>query len=160
MSAPLTYLLIAAGLILILILSFVIRRQLRAQHQARVEQQRQRETLEREAREHRQYLIDSVRIIASAVLHDEKMTMTEGCIRLKVLLDNLAPHLHQHEQFAVINRVFEATAHIPFLEEWRALDTAQKRRYEKEMAQVERDQGESVRHAMRALQTYPLEQLQ
>ncbi|GGC04186.1 hypothetical protein GCM10011352_33010 [Marinobacterium zhoushanense] len=160
MSASLTYLLIAAGLIVILILSLVIRRQLLAQKHAREQEQQQRETLERDAREHRQYLIDSVRIIAAAVLHDDKMTMTEGCIRLKVLLDNLAPHLHQHEQFAVINRVFEATSHIPFLEQWRALSSAEKRRYEKEMAQVEKEQGEHVRHAMQALQTYPLEQMQ
>ncbi|KEA64582.1 hypothetical protein ADIMK_1035 [Marinobacterium lacunae] len=160
MSAPLTYLLIAVGLIVILMLSLVIRRQLRAQKQVREQHQQQQEKLERDAREHRQYLVDSVRIIASAVLHDEKMTMTEGCIRLKVLLDNLAPHLHQHEQFAVINRVFEATSHIPFLGEWRALSRSQKRQYEQEMAKIEEEQGSRVRDAMHALQQYPLEQLQ
>jgi len=160
MSDTLIYLLILAGLVVILLLSLLIRRQLRDRQAVREQQQRQRIQLEREAREHRRYLVDSIRIIAAAVLHDEKMTMTEGCIRLKVLLDNLAPHLHQHEQFAVINRVFEATSHIPFLEEWQALSSAQKREYEREMAQVEAEQGERVRHAMQALQTYPLEQLQ
>lgn len=160
MSPFLTYALILIGLGAILFFSLVIRRQLKQQAIRRERNRVQRERVAREAREHRQYLVDSIRIIAAAVLHDEKMTITEGCIRLKVLLDNLAPHLHGHEQFAVIGRVFDATSHIPFLEEWRALDSARKREYEKEMNRVEREQGARVRDAMQALQSYPLEQLQ
>lgn len=159
MSSTLTYVLILSGLVAIVALSLVIRRQLRDLRAARELQEQQREKSEQSAREHRQYLIDSIRIISSAVIHDEKMTITEGCIRLKVLLDNLAPHLHQHADFAVIQRVYEATKHIPYLADWRALSRVEKARYELQMAQVEAEQGEAVERAMQALQTYPLEQL-
>jgi uncharacterized protein HemX len=86
MNSQLLYLLIALGIALCAVLVALIRRQLRAQRERLDVQEQQRQKLEREAREHRDYLADSVRIIANAVLHDEKMTITEGCIRLKVLI--------------------------------------------------------------------------
>ncbi|WP_432696772.1 DUF2489 domain-containing protein [Marinobacterium sp. YM272] len=160
MSASLTYTLIAIGLVAIVVLSVVIRRQLKTAREQREQQALQARELEQRAEEQRRYLIDSIRIIASAVLHDEKMTMTEGCIRVKVMLDNLAPHLHQHELFSVIERVYQATEHIPFLEDWKALSRDEKRSYQKEMAQLEKEHGEQVRQAMTELQSYPLEQMQ
>lgn len=160
MSASLTYTLIAIGLVAIVILSVVIRRQLSSSRKLREEQAALARQHEQQAQEQRRYLIDSIRIIASAVLHDEKMTMTEGCIRVKVMLDNLAPHLHQHERFAVIERVYQATQHIPFLEDWKALSRSEKHEYQKEMEQLEKEHGEQVRAAMTELQSYPLEQMQ
>lgn len=160
MSASLTYTLIAIGLVAIVLLSTLIYRQLKTARELREQQEQQAREYEQQAQEQRRYLIDSIRIIASAVLHDEKMTMTEGCIRVKVMLDNLAPHLHQHENFAVIERVYRATEHIPFLEDWKALSRTEKREYQKEMAQLEKEHGEQVRTAMTELQRYPLEQMQ
>lgn len=160
MSASLTYTLIGVGLVAVVLLSFLIRRQLKAASALREQQEQQALELEQKAQEQRRYLIDSIRIIASAVLHDEKMTMTEGCIRIKVMLDNLAPHLHQHERFAVIERIYQATEHIPFLEDWKALSRDEKRDYQKEMSRLEQEHGEQVRAAMTELQSYPLEQMQ
>ncbi|MBS99977.1 MAG: hypothetical protein CMI01_15050 [Oceanospirillaceae bacterium] len=160
MNSQLLYLLIALGIALCAVLVALIRRQLRAQRERLDVQEQQRQKLEREAREHRDYLADSVRIIANAVLHDEKMTITEGCIRLKVLIENLAPHLLQHETFAVIGRVFDATKHIPFLDQWKALSRVEQARYELEMARVEAEHAEDVERAMQALKSYPLEQMQ
>lgn len=160
MNPALTHTLIIIGLVAIVLLSLLIRRQLhtRRQFQARLKAEAARRA--EEAQEHRRYLIDSIRIIAGAVLHDERMTLTEGCIRIKVLLDNLAPHLHQHEQFAVINRMFEATSHIPFLEAWKALSRQEQARFELEMARIEAEHETEVRRAMEALESWPLEQLQ
>ncbi len=160
MSSTLTYTLIGIGLAAIVLLSLQIRRQLRRQRQARQTQQAREQQLRQQAQEHRRYLVDSVRLIAAAVLNDEKMTLTEGCLRLKVLLDNLAPHLLQHQDFVVIERVYEATRHIPFLAEWKALSKVEQARYQLQMVQVEAEHVEAAEHAMRALQEYPLEQLQ
>ena len=160
MNSTLTYTLIVIGLIAIVLLGLQIRRQLRRQRELKLAQQTRELELREQAREHRQYLVDSVRLVAAAVLNDEKMTLTEGCIRLKVLLDNLAPHLLQHQDFVVIERVYEATRHIPFLAEWKALSKVEQARYQLQMVQVEAEHVDAAEHAMRALQRYPLEQLQ
>jgi len=160
MNSVLVYSLIAIGLVAIVVLSLLIRRQLRSQREARNRQAEKAARLAAQAQEHHRYLVDSVRIIAGAVLHDEKMTLTEGCIRIKVLLDNLAPQLHQHETLAVINRVYAATSHIPFLEAWKALSREERAGFEREMAHIEAEHKDEVHRAMRALQTWPLERLQ
>jgi hypothetical protein len=160
MNTSLTYTLIVTGSVAIVLLSLLIRRQLRSQREQKAQRAAEAARLEQEAQAHRRYLIDSVRIISQAVLHDDKMTITEGCIRLKVLLDNLAPHLHQHEHFAVIEQVFDATRHIPFLDGWKALSRREQARFELEMAKIEAEHEPRVRKAMEALQTWPLEQLQ
>jgi hypothetical protein len=66
----------------------------------------------------------------------------------------------QHETFAVIGRVFDATKHIPFLDQWKALSRVEQARYELEMARVEAEHAEDVERAMQALKSYPLEQMQ
>lgn len=160
MNTALTYTLIVTGLVAIVLLSLTIRRQLRTQREQRARQEAAAARLEQDAQEQQRYLIDSVRIIAGAVLNDERMTITEGCIRLKVLLDNLAPELHQHADFAVIDQVYAATSHIPFLEAWKALSREEQARFEREMAQVESEHESRVRQAMLALGTWPFESRQ
>lgn len=160
MSPTLIYTLIAVGLAAVLLLSLQIRRQLQRQRERVAAEQAQAEQVKQQAEAHRRYLADSVRLVASAVLHDEKMTLTEGCIRLKVLLDNLAPHLLQHQDFSIIERVYEATRHIPFLEAWKALSKVEQARYQLQMVQVEAEHLDAVQQAMRKLQEYPLERLQ
>ncbi len=144
MSTTLIYSLIAAGLVAIVILSAIIVRQL-----SRARRQRERQA-EREAaavaalEERHQYLQDSIRLVAGAILHDEKMTLTEGCIRLKVLLENFRPQLLQQEAYAVITEVHDKTSHIPIKEEWQALPKKLKRSYEQEMRELEQQHQDAV----------------
>lgn len=160
MNTNLTYLLIGLGLLVCVILVGVIVRQLRAQKQREAEQAAHAEKVADDAQKHRRYLIDSIKLVAGAVLNDENMTLTEGCIRIKVLLDNLAPHLLKQPEFAVIDTVYGKTEHIPFLEQWKALPDDDKRKYLEEMESVEADHRPDVNEAMRQLQSYPLDQMQ
>lgn len=151
MNSILIYSLIAIGLVAILILSAVIVRQL---SRARVqrEQQAEREAAAVAALEERhQYLQDSIRLVASAILHDEKMTLTEGCIRLKVLLENFRPQLLLQEAYAVITEVHDKTSHIPIKEEWQALPKKLKRSYEQEMRALEAEHQQAVETIAREL---------
>lgn len=151
MSTTLIYSLIAAGLVAIAILSAIIVRQL-----SRARRQRERQA-EREAaavaalEERHQYLQDSIRLVAGAILHDEKMTLTEGCIRLKVLLENFRPQLLQQEAYAVITEVHDKTSHIPIKEEWQALPKKLKRSYEQEMRELEQQHQDAVHAIAREL---------
>ncbi len=126
-------------------------------------QQRQREALQTEAQkkaqEQRQYLIDSIRVIARAMSEDEKMTLTEGCIRLKVLLDNLMPELHRNPDFEIISTHYEATRHIPYLKEWKSLERSQQRRYRQEMTTLEHQHRDALLLAAAKLHQYPLDRM-
>ncbi len=151
MSTTLTYSLIALGLLAIIILSAVIQRQISRARALKAEQV-ERETAAVAALEERhQYLQESIQLVAGAILHDEKMTLTEGCIRLKVLLENYRPQLLQQEAYAVISEVHDKTSHIPIKDEWQALPKKLKRSYEQEMRALETEHQAAVEVIAREL---------
>lgn len=113
----------------------------------------------RKQQEHRDYLIDSIKIISHAVEHDEKMTLTEGCIRLSALVESLSPSLLQQPELIVLLQVQQKTQHIPFLEKWRSLDRKEQRKYQREMMRIEAEHGEKIISAVKYLNNYPFKQL-
>ncbi|MBR9828627.1 MAG: DUF2489 domain-containing protein [Oceanospirillales bacterium] len=151
MSTTLIYSLTAAGLLAILTLSAVIYRQVQ---RARI-QREQQAAREAEAiahfEAHHQYLEESIRLVAGAILHDEKMTLTEGCIRLKVLLENYRPQLLQQETYAVISEVYDKTSHMPIKEEWQALPKKLKHSYQQEMQALEQQYEAALQVVAREL---------
>ncbi len=157
MSETTTYLLIATGLVLIASLSTYIWKQLRFQraHQLRlddIEQQAREKTQQR-----RDYLIESIRLISHAMEHDEKLTLTEGAIRLKVLVEHLAPHLLTQEPYAILVLMFEQTQHIPLKEQFKALDRKAQRKYLAEMHKLEQQHQVALLDTARQLHSYPFE---
>jgi hypothetical protein len=146
----------ALGLVVIVALLVYIVRHLRQQRQRRLENEQRLEEIRNKGREQHQYLIDSVRVIARAMSEDEKMTLTEGCIRLKVLLDNLMPELHHNPDFEIIAIHYEATRHIPYLKEWKNLERSQQRRFQQEMNALEFKHKDALLLAAGKLQDYPL----
>ncbi len=119
--------LIAIGLLLIAGLGWYIFLMLKKERQAKAEQERKLAEMEAKAQEQRDYLVDSIRVISMA-MQDEQCELAEGSIRIKVLLDHLAPFLHEHEDFSIFNTMFEATKHMPILDEWKKLKL--RKRYE------------------------------
>ncbi|MAT52137.1 MAG: hypothetical protein CMK32_13245 [Porticoccaceae bacterium] len=100
--------------------------------------------------------VKSLYLLADALL-EEKMTATEGCLRLCAI----AAHLHDSEQFrreyGVLFRVAEATAHFPILDDWKALSPEAQRRYTRERQEIEARYMEAVVEAARRIkQHYPL----
>ncbi|WP_156495351.1 DUF2489 domain-containing protein, partial [Oleiphilus sp. HI0128] len=53
-----------------------------------------------EVAEKKDKALNSIKVIAQCML-DEQVELSEGCIRIKVLLDHLAPNLHEDERFSV-----------------------------------------------------------
>ena len=151
MSIELIYTLILAGIAIILALAALIYKQLKQMRKLRAEQEERMAKHAAEAAEHRDYLLESVKAIANAILHDEKITLVEGCIRLKVMLDNLNPQMHQHPHYAVFEEVYNRTSHIPILTDWRELERKQQRLFEKEMRLVESECETRINQAAKAL---------
>lgn len=166
MSDGLVYALIGIGLLAIAgLLVFIVRKiaQLRSRRRQAAEDEARLQELQVQARvraqEQRAYLIESIRVIARAMSEDERLTLTEGCIRLKVLLDNLMPELHQNPDFSIIASHYEATRHIPFLDAWKQLDRREQRRFRREMELLENENREALLSAAGKLHAYPLERM-
>ncbi|MFT5722459.1 MAG: hypothetical protein ACI9W6_002788 [Motiliproteus sp.] len=150
-------LLIGVGLTIIAALVWLISRQLHAQRQARGAREQVLDEMRVKAQQQRDYLIESVRVISSAVA-DGQCELTEGCIRLKKLLDHLAPHLHQHESFSIFNQIYEATQHMPILDEWKKLKIKQRFALTRERETLEQRHREAILIAAKALSGYHFEQ--
>lgn len=157
MSEQLVYLLIAVGLLVCAGLGVFIFRQYRGITTAKAEQAEKLREIEQKAQEQRDYLIQSIHVIANAMIHDEKMTLTEGSIRLNVLLDNLSPQLKQEPDISVISTVYEQTKHIPYLKAWQELDKQEKWRYTQEMKKIEKAHKDELLKAAEILSSYPFE---
>lgn len=157
MNQNVQLLLIVIGLVVIAGLLLLIRHQLRTQRAAREAHAQLLSDYQAKAQEQRDYLVDSIRVIALA-MQDEQCELAEGCIRLKMLLDHLAPYLHEHEDFSIINQMYEATKHMPILEEWKKLKI--KRRFEltQEREALEAEHKLAILEAARKLAHYRFEQ--
>ncbi|MBY4677555.1 DUF2489 domain-containing protein [Marinobacterium arenosum] len=154
MPSYVTYLLIATGLLLIAGLSLFIWKQLKFQRDHRQRQQALEQQAAEKAQQQRDYLIESIRVLSQAMETDEKLTLTEGCIRIKVLLESLAPHLLRQEPYDIFVLIFEQTQHIPIKEQWQKLDKTQQRRYIREMRKLENQHQEQILSAARAIHSY------
>ncbi len=92
----------------------------------------------------------SIEILARATVADE-LTVTESCMRI----DYLMQQLHEGHRFSLQRQVFtqvaEAAAHIPILDRWQALSAADKKRYTLERLRIEANYRDFVLAACRQL---------
>lgn len=106
--------------------------------------QQQRELQEAETEQNRiDYIHESLNVIATAVLEGQ-CPVTEGCIRMAVLLDNLPLDCDTKHRFSVVFEVYNATRHIPTHSSWQSLDRKAQRRFQQEMFALEREHDESI----------------
>lgn len=119
------------------------------QMQQELEQQRARAELDR-----LDYIHESLNVIASAVL-DDQCPITEGCIRMAVLLDNLPLDCDTKHRFSVLFEVYNATRHIPTHSNWKALERKQQRKFEQEMWALERKHNDAVMEVMAYVKSHP-----
>lgn len=151
MNDTLIHGLIAAGLMAIIALILLIGRQLRQERARRRQQAAQEADWLAQFEAHQSYLRESIQLIAHALLHDRELPATEGCIRLKVLLENFRPGLLQEESLQVISEIYDKTCHIPIRDRWQALPKKLKREYRREMAQLEEQHRPAIERAARVL---------
>jgi len=156
MSTEIVYTLILVGVVVIVALSLIIYRQVSLAKALSREKKEAQARHAAEAAKQRDYLVDSSRLIATAILNDDKITLTEGCIRLKVMIDNLNPQMHHDELYSVFEEVYNRTSHIPFLSGWRELERKQQRAFEKEMRAIEHECEARINQAAKSLLQDPV----
>ncbi|MGP0170660.1 DUF2489 domain-containing protein [Pseudomonas sp. NCHU5208] len=101
-------------------------------------------------RERLQRLGGDLHILASSLL-DEQLPLIEGAIRIKVLLDNYDSDLSNDSRCLVFHQLFEATADVPTHAAWKALDKAERRRFEQRFNVLELQHKAAARTAARWL---------
>ena len=115
---------------------------------------RQRATWRREVEQMVQQrtdkIINSIAVIACAMLENQ-MSLSECCIRLSALLNQLGP-MAEDARFQPVHKAAEELSHIPILEEWRQLTFRQQMKFMKEMEVIENKYGDFILDTCRSLQ--------
>lgn len=131
----LTVLLIIAVMVVLVLVSVAIYYHWRLYRQRGQIEKRQRE-LEQERAAQKQRVLKSIEIICRAMVSDQ-VTITEGCIRVSVLLRSLNLSEQQLSVYSVFFDLESATAHIPILDDWRKLSRKQQNVFDNERENIE-----------------------
>lgn len=140
---------IVLGLIAIAVLTSLIIKKWRVIKTAEAEQRAQ-EKIEREKKEG---IIDSIKLIALAMI-EEQVETSEGCIRIKVLLDHVAPELHDQSPFDIFSVMYNATEHMPTHDARKKADKALIRKLDIERLSLEDTHKDAIMEASRAIRDY------
>ena len=100
--------------------------------------------------EHR---ITSIGVIANA-MEQGQCEFTEGCIRLKHLIDQTHPQLLVQDEYAIIAFINSQTEHMPIKEDWKKLDKMVQGKLTKERYALEAKYRSDIEAAVKALQAH------
>ncbi|MYM62248.1 DUF2489 domain-containing protein [Pseudomaricurvus sp. HS19] len=145
---PLFWLVI--GAVIVVALSGVAAWYLLALRRLRQRQAGQMEILRAERDQQRQRLNNSIQVLAQGLL-EEQLTLTEGAIRIRVLLDSLNISDDERESYRAFYLLATATDHIPILEQWKALSTKKKLELTRQREKLESDHREFVLDAAKRI---------
>lgn len=138
--------LIIGGVAAIALLLVFIRRQAGIISEGR----RRKEKADAFQQKRRQDMIDSIRVIAMAVEADQ-VEYSEACLRIKGLLDHVAPELLEHLPFRVFLVVHEKLQHMPTHGARQATETRFVEKMDKERFEVEEMHADEIRRAATAI---------
>lgn len=108
---------------------------------------------EEEAAKKKENAVNSVKVIAQCMI-DEQVELSEGCIRIKVLLDHLAPQLHDEEVFSVFSKMYDATEHMPTHEARKQTDKRIIFKLDQERFKLEDENKDEILLASKAILEY------
>ena len=137
---------IVSGVLVILGLGWFIKRKLAElkTHQA-VNLQQAAEKEKQQA-----YLINSLKVLATSIL-DDQVELSEGCIRVKVLIDHLDAKLHAEERFKIFEEMYLATEHMPTHQARKDTDEHFIKKLDQQRFGLEQKNRDTIRTAAKAL---------
>lgn len=138
--------LITAGLLAIALLVAFIVRQSRTLQEGR-KRQAKTEAFQKERRES---MVESIRVLAMAVEADQ-MEYSEACLRIKGLLDHVAPELLEQPPFRVFQEVHDLIQHMPTHRTRQETDTRFVEKMDRERLAVEEEHADAIRRAATAI---------
>lgn len=129
------------------IIAFRLQQQVKQKEQ---QQEEQKQLFEENEQRNRSSMNKSIQVLAQGLVSDQ-LTKTEAAIRISVLLEYLGVDASIKEEYSALFQLAEATAHIPILEQWKALPTKEKLRYDKEREELEKTYGDFVLDAAKRI---------
>lgn len=131
-----------------LYLAFRLRQQTQKREQLVEQQKIQRGRDNQDARQ-------SIQIIARALMQKD-LTDTEAAMRIAFLSQKLQPSEEEASALSIFLQLSEATAHIPILDDWTALERSEKKRLNREREDIESRYSEFVHASAKVLATISL----
>lgn len=98
-------------------------------------------------------MITSIQIIAVAVEEDQ-IEYSEACLRIKGLLDHVAPELLTQPPYQVFFEVFEKLQHMPTHQARLDTETRFLEKMDKERFEVEKTHADAIRRAATAIRNH------
>ena len=141
---------IVFGVVIVLLLAGTAIFYLRKVNKMQVIKEQQIKELDGLKSDHNNYLNTSVQVLAQGLV-DDQLSLTEGAIRISVLLDNLKINEAARNDYSAIFQLAEATSHIPILGAWNRLSKKEKKEFEKIRSGLEDQYKDFVVDAARRL---------
>jgi hypothetical protein len=141
---------IVFGVVIVLLLAGTAIFYLRKVNKMQVTKEQQIKELDGLKSDHNNYLNTSVQVLAQGLV-DDQLSLTEGAIRISVLLDNLKINEAARNDYSAIFQLAEATSHIPILDAWNRLSKKEKKEFEKIRSGLEDQYKDFVVDAARRL---------
>ena len=151
------YLLGSCAVIIVAVLAYVAFKLQRKVWLMEKEQQAQQVVFQQQREEQQDYVNNSIQVLAQSLI-DSQLTLTEGAIRISVLLSNLSLNEDEQAHYHIFQQLTDASAHIPILDAWKRLDKHKKRQFEKERIAIEARYHSAIIDAATQLRTryFPL----
>lgn len=153
MSNTLIFTLLAVALIIIAALSgiaaYYIWQVKKQNTRLKAEQEEQKKAW----RQKKEELAKDIRFIAHSMVQ-EQCEITEGCMRIKVLMDHLDGDLQSKPEFQTIQRVFSLTSDMPTHQAYKDLSRKEQFKLDNKRYKIEDDNRELVMAEAKTLVSY------
>lgn len=100
--------------------------------------------------ERRDKMIESIRILAMAV-EENQVEYSEACLRIKGLLDHVAPDLLDQTPYRIFLEIHDQIQHMPTHRARQETDTRFVRKMDEERLALEQQHADTIRRAATAL---------
>ncbi|MBX2808752.1 MAG: DUF2489 domain-containing protein [Cellvibrionaceae bacterium] len=137
------FVLLCFALVVVIVLAVVAAHLLWKVRQMERRQSAQAQERRVQAASHRQYINNSIQILALGII-DDQLSLTEGAMRISVLLGNLELDEAVKEEFSAFFQLADATAHIPILDAWKKLSARERFAYDKQRKRAEEKHSDFV----------------
>lgn len=146
MSQWLQWTLIIAGILVIGLLGhFIWQRSRRIRQQQAAEKKNQSFRDERRAK-----MIESIQVLAMG-LEQNQVEYSEACLRIKGLLDHVAPELLSQSPYRIFQEMHDHIDHMPTHEARQETDPQFIRKLDEQRFALEREHSDSIRRAATAI---------
>ncbi len=106
--------------------------------------------------ERQQELVSDLRFIANSMLQGQ-CEITEGCMRLKVLMDHFDKDLSQKTEFQTLQFYYQQTLNMPHHEAYKALNRKEQFNQDKKRLALEEKYREQILVEAKGIALFPFE---